>query len=103
MFFFFIFSFFQDVVNFKSFQTLLTPEEKDKLLRYLPAIDKQSPEMIEDMFNSSAFHSHLLYFQVENFLKSSYNFRKCLKLGSLIRTMMITSNISLARKNENSP
>jgi len=52
----------KDIINIKTFN-LLTPEEKDSLLEYLPPTDKDSLNSLENLLACSTFNLHLNDFQ----------------------------------------
>lgn len=57
-----IFSKKKDVCNFNSF-SLLSAEEKDELLKFLPSVDRQSEDSVKSMFQSDSFASYLTLYK----------------------------------------
>ncbi|RDX65860.1 GATA transcription factor 26, partial [Mucuna pruriens] len=53
-----------DVVNYEEFLRILTNEEQQQLLKFLPVVDTAKlPDSLKVMFNSSQFKESLTYFQ----------------------------------------
>ncbi|KAM0934231.1 putative transcription factor C2C2-GATA family [Dioscorea sansibarensis] len=54
----------KDIFNFEVFMTHLTPEERQKLMKYLPPVDTvKPPKSLESMFSSSQFVENFSYYQ----------------------------------------
>lgn len=53
----------KDVVNWRTFNTFLSPGEKDELMKHLPGVDKFSPDSLRTMFSSPQFISYMPIFQ----------------------------------------